>query len=161
MLDWYRMIQPWIGWSADERLTWIGYTKPCVLDLKMGTRMYGDFATETKRRSQVGRPLMWWNNGLCINSQAVLWIRIRTRIGSGFNGFVDPYPDSQSWWIQEGKMTHKHRKKLINFIFWSAGCSLLRADDFSCSLDISKLEFLIKKRYKKVCSSKWIGSGFT
>jgi hypothetical protein len=32
---------------------WTGYTKPCVLDLKMGTRMYGDFATEKKRRSQV------------------------------------------------------------------------------------------------------------
>jgi len=29
-----------------------GYRKPCVLDLKMGTRMYGDFATEKKRRSQ-------------------------------------------------------------------------------------------------------------
>lgn len=34
-----------------ENLT-AGYTKPCVLDLKMGTRMYGDFATEKKRRSQ-------------------------------------------------------------------------------------------------------------
>jgi len=29
-----------------------GYRKPCVLDLKMGTRMYGDFATEKKRKSQ-------------------------------------------------------------------------------------------------------------
>jgi hypothetical protein len=47
-----------VGYSpelVDKRLTGIGYTKPCVLDLKMGTRMYGDFATETKRRSQVGR----------------------------------------------------------------------------------------------------------
>ena len=34
-----------------ENLT-SGYRKPCVLDLKMGTRMYGDFATEAKRRSQ-------------------------------------------------------------------------------------------------------------
>ncbi len=39
-----------------------------------------------------------------------------------------------------------------NFIFWSAGCSLLRAEGFSCSLDvlygglgISKLQFFIKK----------------
>jgi len=29
-----------------------GYKKPCVLDLKMGTRMYGDFATEDKIQSQ-------------------------------------------------------------------------------------------------------------
>ncbi len=42
--------------------------------------------------------------------------------------------------IQEGKMAH--------FIVWSTGCSLLRAEDFSCSLDalywglrISKLQF--------------------
>jgi len=29
-----------------------GFNKPCILDLKMGTRMYGDFATEAKRKSQ-------------------------------------------------------------------------------------------------------------
>ena len=29
-----------------------GYKKPCVLDLKMGTRMWGDFATEAKIQSQ-------------------------------------------------------------------------------------------------------------
>jgi len=34
-----------------ENLT-IGYSKPCVLDLKVGTRMYGDFATQEKIRSQ-------------------------------------------------------------------------------------------------------------
>ncbi len=33
-------------------------------------------------------------------------------------------------------MTHKHRKKLMNFFFQSAGCSLLRAESFSCSLDV-------------------------
>ncbi len=43
----------------------------------------------------------------------------------------------------------------MNFIFWSAGCSLSRAQGFSCSLDvlfeglgISKLQFLIKKALK-------------
>ena len=30
----------------------MGYKKPCVLDLKMGTRMWGDFATEAKIESQ-------------------------------------------------------------------------------------------------------------
>jgi len=29
-----------------------GYSKPCVLDLKVGTRMYGDFASQEKRKSQ-------------------------------------------------------------------------------------------------------------
>jgi len=39
-----------------ENLT-IGYKKPCVLDLKMGTRMYGDFATEAKIQSQSRKSL--------------------------------------------------------------------------------------------------------
>ncbi len=45
----------------------------------------------------------------------VLWIRIR---------------------IQEGKNNPKTRKKLINFVFWSAGCSLWTAKGFSYSLDV-------------------------
>ncbi len=88
---------PWlidIVWYSpelvDKRLTGIGYTKPCVLDLKMGTRMYGDFATETKRRSQVGRPFMGWNNGLCINSQSVL---CRVSDPHWFNADPDTDPD--------------------------------------------------------------------
>ncbi len=51
------------------------------------------------------------------------------------------------------KITHKNRKKLINFFFWSAGCSLLKAEGFSCGLDdlygrrgISQLQILINKR---------------
>jgi hypothetical protein len=49
-------------------------------------------------------------------------------------------------------MTHKNRKKSRIFMFLSPGCSLLRAEGFSCSLGvlygglgISKLQFLIKK----------------
>ena len=49
---------------------------------------------------------------------------------------------------RKAKMTHKNRKKSRIFI----GCSLLRAEGFSCSLGvlygglgISKLQFLIKK----------------
>ena len=49
-------------------------------------------------------------------------------------------------------MTPKNRKKDRIFIFLSAGCSLLRAKGFSCSLGvlygglgIGKLQFLIKK----------------
>jgi hypothetical protein len=32
------------------------------------------------------------------------------------------------------KMTHKNRKKVKNVMFSSAGCSLLRAEGFSCKL---------------------------
>ncbi len=65
-------------------------------------------------------------------------------------GSLDPDPDSQPGSeSRRAKMTHKHRKKFINFIFWNAGCSLLRAEVFSCSLDISKLQ------YKNFFSSVW------
>jgi hypothetical protein len=56
-------------------------------------------------------------------------------------GSLDPYrdPGSQSGSGSRGaKMAHKHRKKLLNLISLSAGCSLLRAEIFSCSLDTSK-----------------------
>jgi hypothetical protein len=49
-------------------------------------------------------------------------------------------------------MTHKNRKKSRIFMFLITGCSLLRAEGFSCSLGvlhgglgISKLQILIKK----------------
>ncbi len=72
-------------------------------------------------------------------------------------GSLDPYPDldSQSE-LRSGsrsrraKMTHICRK--IKLHFWGAGCSLLRAEGFSCSLDvlygglgISKCNFWPKK----------------
>jgi hypothetical protein len=53
--------------------------------------------------------------------------------GSGLDpdsmGFLDPY----------------------HLIFLSAGCSFLRAEGFSCSLDISKLQLLINKNLKNFC----------
>jgi hypothetical protein len=56
--------------------------------------------------------------------------------------------------IQDGKITHKNRKKLINFTFLSAQCCVFRAEGFSCSLDVlyeglgkSKLQFLTKKDF--------------
>jgi hypothetical protein len=40
-------------------------------------------------------------------------------------------------WIQEGKNDpQKQKKKLRNFMFLSAGCFLLRAEGFICSLDV-------------------------
>ncbi len=65
--------------------------------------------------------------------------------GSKKHRIPDPDPGGLKW-------TSKKEKKFINFIVWSAWCSLLRAESFSCSLDvlyggleISKLQFLIKK----------------
>jgi hypothetical protein len=45
------------------------------------------------------------------------------------------------------KVAHKNRKKLRNFMFRSAGCSLLRAEGFFFGLDglyggLGKLQFL-------------------
>jgi hypothetical protein len=66
------------------------------------------------------------------------WIRIRIR---------NPDPDLRG---------QKWPRKIENFTVSSAGCSLLRAEGFSCSLDflygglgISKFQFLIKKRNKE------------
>ncbi len=60
--------------------------------------------------------------------------------------------------IRRAKMTKKYKKYRI-FMFWSAGCFLLRAEGFSCSLGvlygglgISKLQFLIKKIKIKISS---------
>ncbi len=61
--------------------------------------------------------------------------------------------------IREGQHGPQKWRK---FKFWSARCSLLRNEDFSCSLDvlyegleISKLQFLIKK-YKFLFSCKFL-----
>ncbi len=48
-------------------------------------------------------------------------------------GTLDPYPDSRSR-SGRAKMTHKHCKNFINFIFWSAGCSFLRTELWSLFL---------------------------
>ncbi len=83
----------------------------------------------------------------------VLWIRIRIRIRSGLDPDSVVFPESISG-SRRAKMAQKNRKELLNFIFWRAGCSPLRAKGFSCSLDvlygclgIIKLKFLIKKDF--------------
>jgi hypothetical protein len=51
------------------------------------------------------------------------------QIGSEFNGVPrSRFAIRIRIWIQEGK---NYPQKLINFIFLSAGCSLLRAEGFS------------------------------
>jgi hypothetical protein len=47
-------------------------------------------------------------------------------------GSLDPYPDSQfGSGSKRAKMAQKNIKQSIDFIFLSAGCSLLRAEGFS------------------------------
>ncbi len=58
------------------------------------------------------------------------------RIGSGFN---------QVRGSGSGKMTYINIKKLRIFMFWSAGCSLLRAEGFFRSMDILCEGLVIKK----------------
>ncbi len=68
---------------------------------------------------------------------------------------VDPYPDSESGsGSRRAKWPMKIEKKFRNVMFWSSECSLLRAEGFSCSLDvlygglgISKLQFWFLKKF--------------
>ncbi len=65
-----------------------------------------------------------------------IWIRI----GSGFNGISGSGSGSVFGIrirIKEGKNDpQKVGKKSRNLMFWSAGCSLLRAEGFFCNLDV-------------------------
>jgi hypothetical protein len=70
-----------------------------------------------------------------------------------FSCVVDPDPDLDWIWTQEDINTHKNLKKLIISFFEVLGVLFLRAEGFSCVLDvlygglgINKLHFLIKKR---------------
>ena len=52
---------------------------------------------------------------------------------------MDPYPDPDSEsgsGSRRADITYKSRKKLRNCMFRSAGCCLLRAEGFFCSLDV-------------------------
>ncbi len=50
---------------------------------------------------------------------------------SGLNTYSMGSPDSRSGSGSRREKLHEIRTKLINFICWSAGCSLLRAEGFS------------------------------
>ncbi len=81
-------------------------------------------------------------------------LRVRIRIGSG---------------SRRAKITHKNRKKWRYFIFWNVGCSILRAEGFSCSTDVLYGGLGISKLQKKInfysfsvfgLQNPWSGSGF-
>jgi hypothetical protein len=60
-------------------------------------------------------------------------VRIRIQIGSGFNQVSGSVSGTKPGIrIREDK--NDPQKKLGNFMFGSAGCSLLRAEDFFCGL---------------------------
>jgi hypothetical protein len=56
-------------------------------------------------------------------------------IGYGFNQVRGSFPDPESG-SKRTKMAHKNREKIRNFMFCSAGCSLLRTEGFFCSLEV-------------------------
>ncbi len=94
----------------------------------------------------------WWFSMLCFWSGS--------RLDPDSIRSVDP--DSGAGWEKDPQ---KLKKKLRNFIFWSAWCSLWRAEGFSCSLDvlngglgISKFQFLIKNVFFQlyIFSQFWI-----
>ncbi len=65
-------------------------------------------------------------------------------------------------------MTHKSRKKLVKLYVVSVGWPLLRAEGFFYNLDIlygglgiGKLQFLIKKKAKKIFSCKIFSNFWT
>ena len=74
-------------------------------------------------------------------------------------GQLDPDPHWEYGSVpRRPKKTQKNIKRR-NFMFYSAGCSLLRAEGFTCRLDvlyrglwISKLEFVKKKDINKIFS---------
>jgi hypothetical protein len=69
---------------------------------------------------------------------------------------------SAQWIRIQAKIGPQKEEKVTKFHVLSAGCSLLRAEGFSCrlavlyaSLGISKLQFLIHKVSKKMFSCKF------
>ncbi len=68
-----------------------------------------------------------------IRIQSGQWIRIP--IGSGFNQ-VSGSGSVFGIRIQEGKNDPQKKKKFRNLMFWSVGCSLLRAEGFFCYLEV-------------------------
>jgi hypothetical protein len=60
-----------------------------------------------------------------------IWIRS----GSGFSGIPRSVSGSGSR-FQRTKLAQENRKQFITFIFWSSGCSFLRAEGFSCSFHV-------------------------
>ncbi len=93
-------------------------------------------AAERIEKPQLDSPHIYLDNKgtaslfrIIVLRTAALWIRLQ--IGSGFNGV----PGS-GFGSRRSKMTHKNRRKSINFISSSVGCPLLMAEGFSCSLDV-------------------------
>jgi hypothetical protein len=103
----------------------------------------------------MGKVSTFYQGGAHVQSRANSFY---INLGS-FQGFRSgSVSGSGSAWIHinlscwRAKMTHKNRKKSRILMFLSTGCSLLKAEGFSCSLGvlygglgISKLQFLIKK----------------
>jgi hypothetical protein len=86
-------------------------------------------------------------------SVPVLWFRIRIRTGSGFNGVPGSGPDRSQDPDPGAKITHKQdRKFFYKFHFLKCWMFSIDGEGFSYSLDIGKLQFLIKKKIIFSCN---------
>jgi hypothetical protein len=114
-----------ISWTEGVSMTW----DPYIPNKQMSHKVSFYRRKKDCSKQVFGSGSISGSGSAWIRINLSCWIRIRIR-----------------------KMTHKNRKKSRIFMFLNTGCSLLRAERFSCSLGvlygalgISKLQFLIKK----------------
>jgi len=115
----------WNRWARDK-LTWADvprWARPCswsrrlcASDEDQRCPACGAAPASAQRRS----PGHHYIQSTSVSDPDPHWFRL---------GRMDPDPGGQKW-------PSKIEKKLRNFKFLSAGCSLLRAEGFSCSFDV-------------------------
>jgi hypothetical protein len=103
-----------------------------VIVVKKGQRNRQSYSSKRINWQIISWPVTWawWPPPALHISQSLPCKNIKV-ISSGSGFFQVSVSGSGS---RKAKMTHKYRKKLRIFMFWSAGCSPLRAEGFSCTV---------------------------
>jgi hypothetical protein len=137
--------------STGSGLNWVGGSGIRIWKAKWLTKMEKDSFKFWRVSFFQLKNICFWS------SKSLVWIRIRIQIIYFYNrcrgsrsaliqiridpidfGLLDPDPGTH-WECGSGsrraKKTHNYRK-LRDFVFWSAGFSLLRIKGFFCSLDV-------------------------
>jgi len=105
--------QPLLLFSLWAIPFWTSRTESPSLEAARSSPTSGSFLTQV--------PVPLWNPVFPIHIKSGLGIRVRN---------PDTDPGGQKWATKIG------RKKVWNFMLWSAWCWLLRAEGFFCSLDV-------------------------